>query len=422
MRTVQQFVRAFGFFLVMLNAAGAALAQGNLNYQNGFDDGHGLGVYQGAVDLDIRAEQPAVQFHDAPFIWVDGPPPTKQILIRFDGIVGTDPGQIAPDAYIAAAELVLVVSDATNAQSANSHQLHEVFQGWDASTLTWQSNPPFGGDGVDADGTDASVVSLATIPATMTNQTIRLDVRDAVAHWSAGAANYGLVMLPGGTDGLAIRTSEDPVIANRPRLEVTAGAADCFADAVEDFAPILVAPGQPDPLVLDPEQTLGAPDSAGHPCQIPGSTPCRNAALGLGGSITLRFVDNVLTGSGGPEMDLWVFEIGPDVEDTFVEISSDGSTWQPVGKVFGSTSAIDIDAFGFGPESNFEFVRLTDDPNEGNQTGVTVGADIDAICALSSVSVSQVPSMQPLGLAGLALFVLITTLSVLRQKTGPTQA
>lgn len=64
--------------------------------------------------------------------------------------------------------------------------------------------------------------------------------------------------------------------------------------------------------------------------------------------------------------------------------------------MFGSTAGIDIDAFGFGLASQFGYVRLTDDTNEGAQSGNTVGADIDAVGAISTV-VTQVP--EPCGLA-----------------------
>jgi hypothetical protein len=81
-----------------------------------------------------------------------------------------------------------------------------------------------------------------------------------------------------------------------------------------------------------------------------------------------------------------VFEVGSDVEDTFVEISKDGQEWHSVGKVFGATDSIDIDAFGFTPSDEFSFVRLTDDPDEGGTTGETPGADIDAVGAISAVA------------------------------------
>lgn len=80
--------------------------------------------------------------------------------------------------------------------------------------------------------------------------------------------------------------------------------------------------------------------------------------------------------------DLWVFEIGPDVEDTTVEVRTDGLSWSSVGLVTGCTRGIDIDAFGFGTSSAFSFVRLIDVANEGDTGGAAVGADIDALGAI----------------------------------------
>lgn len=102
------------------------------------------------------------------------------------------------------------------------------------------------------------------------------------------------------------------------------------------------------------------------------------------GNIVLQFVDNSLTGSGDSAPDLHIFEIGPDIEDTFVDISKDGVDWVSIGKILGSTAGIDIDRFGFGTSDFFYFVRLTDDPNEGAVSGIQVGSDIDAVGAISS--------------------------------------
>jgi hypothetical protein len=157
-----------------------------------------------------------------------------------------------------------------------------------------------------------------------------------------------------------------------------------FADLVIDYSPSLV-PGSVIPTL--PHQgafnALGAPDFTGGGCAT--QADCTYVSLGRGGSLTLSFLDNKLTGSGSSDFDLWIFEIGPDVEDTFVEISKNGSDWFSIGKVFGSTSGIDIDVFGFDQSDEFGFVRLTDDPSEGGHGGGTPGADIDAVGAISTV-------------------------------------
>jgi hypothetical protein len=164
-----------------------------------------------------------------------------------------------------------------------------------------------------------------------------------------------------------------------------------FADAVVSYNPVIKS-GQPAEAYRTPDAALGVPDYGAIGTSV---------SLGDGGSIVLRFLDNSLTGSGTSAFDLWVFEVGPDVEDTFVDISTDGLIWHPVGKVTGGTRGIDIDAYGFGPASYFSFVRLIDDTNEGDQTGASVGADIDALGAISSAQpVAAVPEPATILLLG----------------------
>jgi hypothetical protein len=151
------------------------------------------------------------------------------------------------------------------------------------------------------------------------------------------------------------------------------GAAS-FADTFVMYTPGLGG----DPSTAAAFRTLGLPD---YDAGLNICFQCSFFSLGDGGNIVLRFDDNKLTGSGDNALDLWVFEVGPAVEDTFVDISKDGLNWHLLGKVFGSTSGIDIDAFGFTLADQFAFVRLTDDPNEG----AAGGADIDAVGAVSTV-------------------------------------
>jgi hypothetical protein len=167
-----------------------------------------------------------------------------------------------------------------------------------------------------------------------------------------------------------------------------------FADAVVSFAPVTTPDGVPSDEYLNPQLAMGPPDYAG-------TFEDQVVTLGSGGQLTVQFLDNAVTGDGAASPDLWIFEVGDDVEDTFVEVSQDGSTWVPVGKVTGGTCGIDLDAYGFGPQSRFSFVRLTDDPTEGEATGArssTPGADIDAVGAISTVRVSP-PQTQPQGTA-----------------------
>jgi hypothetical protein len=99
--------------------------------------------------------------------------------------------------------------------------------------------------------------------------------------------------------------------------------------------------------------------------------------------MVLEFADNFLTASGDLLPDLAVYEAG-DSEDVLVEVSYDGITYIPVGTVSGLNPYVDLDAFGFSTESLLRFVRLTDDAGQGATSGDSVGADIDAVGAISS--------------------------------------
>lgn len=197
----------------------------------------------------------------------------------------------------------------------------------------------------------------------------------------------------GGTTPLLLAPSEDPffyghdsgaflgpiepipvVDADGKEIRLPRGAAS-YADEVVDYhigSPAPVEEGQ------NPKAALGAPDYQGGPVlEAP-----RAVSLGRGGSITLRFADNALVDVDGP--DLYVFESGPDIEATFVEISADGSSWIDAGRAGGHVSAIDI-ASAAKPGQVYSYVRLTDDVAQGHGGGEWPGADIDAVGAVGAV-------------------------------------
>lgn len=169
-----------------------------------------------------------------------------------------------------------------------------------------------------------------------------------------------------------------------------------FADSVVFYDPAFGGGIVPTATYQDTSQALGAPN-------YPEGPDPEYVSLGDGGRIVLRFTDNSLTGSGNSDLDLWIFEVGPDVEDTYVDISKDGSTWFSVGAVAGATSGIDIDSYGFGTSDFFSFVRLTDYKGVDATSGATVGADIDAVGAISSAPPVNVPEPATFALLGIGL-------------------
>lgn len=147
-----------------------------------------------------------------------------------------------------------------------------------------------------------------------------------------------------------------------------------FATRVVEFTP-----GDPWTKVernMDPVAVLGQPD------YVENFAGPDDLTLGVGGVLVVEFNVSIVDGEGE---DVYVFEAGPSVESTKVEVSSDLVTWYEVGIAKGKTAGLDIN--GKVPEGGrFRYVRLTD--MRSDTGGSTPGADIDAVLALNSRPVS----------------------------------
>ena len=140
------------------------------------------------------------------------------------------------------------------------------------------------------------------------------------------------------------------------------------ADEVVSFVPGARLVG----VWAEPKCALGIPDY--ERTSRPGFL-----SLGCHGVLTLRFADNALVDVNGP--DLFVFEVGPAVEETELAISEDGRTWIEVGRIEGARADVDI-APHVSPGQTFTYVRLTNASRTCG--GRHSGADIDAVAAVGS--------------------------------------
>ena len=167
--------------------------------------------------------------------------------------------------------------------------------------------------------------------------------------------------------------SEAPLNSNR--YDDGHGGEVQFPQGKVSFADIIVSFSKGNPSASDrdsnPDSILGVPDFR--------SNDRGYLTLGCGGAVTLEFTDNALIDTEGS--DLYVFEIGPSVEPTQLEISEDGDNWINIGKISGGRSDIDISNHT-DEATYFRFVRLTDLKSDCG--GGTPGADIDAVGAIGS--------------------------------------
>ncbi|MEO0375997.1 MAG: hypothetical protein AAF329_15535 [Cyanobacteria bacterium P01_A01_bin.17] len=106
--------------------------------------------------------------------------------------------------------------------------------------------------------------------------------------------------------------------------------------------------------------------------------------LATSSDLVLEFTNNRLVDRQGP--DLYIFETGPAVEATSVEVSVDGTTWYALGRIEGSTRSIDLANYQLPQNAQYRFVRLRDYP-DGNTSGSPyAGPDIDAVGAIGTVA------------------------------------
>jgi hypothetical protein len=177
-------------------------------------------------------------------------------------------------------------------------------------------------------------------------------------------------------------------------------AADCFAEefggvdfplGARSFADTVIRYDLHDATDVlapydDPKTALGPPDytgtETGYVCL--GNAP----DTGTTSELIVRFDDNALI--DGPGDDLYIFEIGPNVEATIVAVSPDGSTWYDLGRIEGSTRGIDLAAFPSVPKVQMRYVRLNDYRDGEASPSPFGGPDIDAIGAIGSVAASPV--------------------------------
>jgi hypothetical protein len=206
-------VRRVEVWLVMMLAgalcAGASSARrAIISFQQGVDG------YGGTVDTEIWALAPTIILESNPNASsdADNDGGESQVLIRFEGIVGTAARQIPPRSTVHSAKLVVSAFD-----QGNTVNLHRMLVPFDRAA-TWNSLI----SGVSADGLEASrhKDSFTFGKISANSSEIVFDVTDTVQAWVNGDANHGWVFLNTGGNGWDFYTSEFDNVSQRPKLVV----------------------------------------------------------------------------------------------------------------------------------------------------------------------------------------------------------
>jgi hypothetical protein len=174
----------------------------------------GVNGYTGTVDLEIWAVSPNTCLEGNINASTDenNDGGESQVLMRFDHIIGSNTGQIPPNATIHSATLVVGAFD-----EGTTVHLHRMLVPW-KRTATWAALVA----GVTADGLEASKqkdgFTFGKISAS--TSAIPFDVTDTVQAWANGSANHGWVFINTGGNGWDFYTSEFDDVKQRPKLVI----------------------------------------------------------------------------------------------------------------------------------------------------------------------------------------------------------
>jgi len=230
-----------GFYVIMLNGGAAKIMDvaGNemaattltieidtsivppvtLSFQQG------VGGYSAMVDTMIRWADPATNFADSATQYdgsyqyqynadMDSSGGLSHVLLRFDDIIGGSAAQIPPGSTIVSVTLRIRSTDDGNGGNA-----HAMLQPWIDTVITW--NNSFGGDGIQANDSEALIVEDDGVPSNSPDSDVDLDVTGTLQDWADGVANNGWAILPNGTNGWHMAAAEHPTPDYRPELIVT---------------------------------------------------------------------------------------------------------------------------------------------------------------------------------------------------------
>lgn len=197
--------------------------------QQGID--RGTGFYSGQVDIQLTENQPNAAHpigSTAGELLVDFPNASNaaQILLKYNNLFGSGPGQIPLGATIVSAELLVNVKNAGEAGT-----LHRLLTPWNENTETWNTFgngalPRNGAGGVQTDDAEARSVSDSPWGLIGAGDTgtgvVSIGVTNDLIAWGNGEVNEGWVITGWNaqTDGTSISPSEDANPLLRPRLKV----------------------------------------------------------------------------------------------------------------------------------------------------------------------------------------------------------
>lgn len=190
------------FIFTFCNAL--SFADFTLVFENGIND------YNGTVDIEIKVNEPNLEIPaNSGVLLYDGnniPDEQNILLIRFDDLFGSGPNQIPVGSEILSAIMRWKVQP--NPGGGNSGQLAELLEMIVPFVEGSYSDQPFG-NSLPAAGSHFRDENFVLIPGPDHNAVVNITVTNSLNAWANGEIdNNGWILLPGGSNGVIIRSSD----------------------------------------------------------------------------------------------------------------------------------------------------------------------------------------------------------------------
>ena len=208
-------------------------------------------------------------------------------------------------------------------------------------------------------------------PTNAQNTTFTVMVSEETIELIVGTITFTNNKTETGPGAFAIGSDKEYTDTRGNKVIIPGGAISC---AVRVVSFTQGNPWTSDPFAMEPNLILGEPDR-----DKARNSETNAITLDAGGVIVIEFGVYFTDGTGN---DIYVFEVGPDVEPTKVEVSADLQTWIYVGDADGSLSGVDF-AGKIPAGGKYKYVRLTD--LRTFPTGTWPGADVDAVAIMHPV-------------------------------------
>lgn len=197
----------------------------------------GVNEYYSSFDTRLRADTPDIDGGSLTSVFIDWTGSTDHALIRFDDIIGTEPGRIPPGSQIHAAMLDL--SSMVGNGMGDGGQFYAMLRPWDQYDTWNMADNGITADGVEAASTPTFVAGNQSRAPNVQAAFHSFDVTSDLQAWANGVrTNYGWAGLPwpNGGDGWGFGTSEQTEERNRPQLRVF------FSPGTGVFPPTMLSP------------------------------------------------------------------------------------------------------------------------------------------------------------------------------------